>query len=127
MCENNNTQRWYALQVQPKRENMVSTLLRYKGYEEYLPTYKARKEPGAKNREHLLFPGYVFCKLALTSSYGSDDGGKVVTTAGVVRLLALPSQRRQKNPCLRASITDERAEWSYMKEVLASSDPARML
>jgi len=41
--------------------------------------------------------------------------------------LALPSQRRQKNPCLRASITDERAEWSYMKEVLASSDPARML
>ena len=87
MCENNNTQRWYALQVQPKRENMVSTLLRYKGYEEYLPTYKARKEPGARNRERLLFPGYVFCKLALTSSYGSDDGGKVVTTAGVVRLL----------------------------------------
>ena len=42
-------------------------------------------------------------------------------------ILALPSQRRQKNPCLRASITDERAEWSYMKEVLASSDPARML
>jgi RHS repeat-associated protein len=41
--------------------------------------------------------------------------------------LALPSQRRQKNPCLRASMTDERAEWSYMKEVLASSDPARML
>ena len=42
-------------------------------------------------------------------------------------VLALPSQRRQKNPCLRASITDERAELSYMKEVLASSDPARML
>ena len=45
----------------------------------------------------------------------------------LARPLALPSQPRQKNPCLKASITDERAEWSYMKEVLASSDPARML
>ena len=55
---------------------------------------------------------------------GARPGG--VADALAARL-ALPSQRRQKNPCLRASITDERAEWSYMKEVLASSDPARML
>ena len=41
--------------------------------------------------------------------------------------LALPSQRRPKNPCLRSSIMSEQAEWSYMKEVWVSSDPARML
>lgn len=46
---------------------------------------------------------------------------------GDIDILARPSQRRQKNPCRRASIMDGRAEWSYMKEVWASSDPARML
>ena len=63
----------------------------------------------------------------------SDPTNQLIDWIGVPRkgeawdALALPSQRRQKNPCLRASITDERAEWAYMKEVLASSDPARML
>ena len=47
--------------------------------------------------------------------------------AGNGDLLALPSQRRPKNPCLRSSIMSEQAEWSYMKEVWVSSDPALML
>ena len=41
--------------------------------------------------------------------------------------LALPSQRRQVNPGLRASIMYERDGLSYMKEVLASSGLIRML
>jgi WD40 repeat protein len=63
-------------------------------------------------------------------------GGRQMVTVGDSTLklwdiqtgrLALPSQRRPKNPCLRSSIMSEQAEWSYMKEVWVSSDPARML
>jgi hypothetical protein len=41
------------------------------------------------------------------------------------RVLALPSQQRQVNLRLSASIMNEQVGLSYMKEVLASSGPAR--
>jgi hypothetical protein len=57
----------------------------------------------------------------------AGGAGSTVRVSWSAAYLALPSQRRPKNPCLRSSIMSEQAEWSYMKEVWVSSDPARML
>src|SRR5215470_2799835 len=80
---------WYALQVRPNLEDLVSTLLTNKGYETYLPKYRAGSRKGARNRcsERRLFPGYVFCRFSPHGSGQVSTGGGVVTTNGVVRIL----------------------------------------
>ena len=58
---------WYALQVRPRRESMVAEILRNKGYEPFLPTYKA-KRPWSDRTKILaapLFSGYLFCRFDL--------------------------------------------------------------
>jgi transcription antitermination factor NusG len=56
---------WYALRVQSKLESCVSTALRGKGYEEYLPMYQGRRQwsDRLKAVELPLFPGYLFCRF----------------------------------------------------------------
>jgi transcription antitermination factor NusG len=81
---------WYALQVAPKREDAVAALLRYKGYEQYVPSYQADRhmqDTGKKVAENKLFPGYVFCRFSYEESSQVSKGGGVVTTPGVVRVL----------------------------------------
>jgi transcription antitermination factor NusG len=58
-----NAGQWYALQVRSRWENATATLLSGKGYETFLPTYKAEKRlrTTSKERSLPLFPGYVFC------------------------------------------------------------------
>jgi len=73
---------WYAVQVRAKSETMVAALLKYKGYEPFLPKYS---KPGAnrKAEPHPLFPGYVFCRI------GESASGLIVTTPGVIQLLGI--------------------------------------
>jgi transcription antitermination factor NusG len=52
---------WFALYVKPRHEKNVSSILRGKGYEEFVPLY-ARRTP-ARISELPLFPGYVFCRF----------------------------------------------------------------
>lgn len=52
---------WFALYVKPRHEKNVSSILRGKGYEEFVPLY-ARRSP-ARITELPLFPGYVFCRF----------------------------------------------------------------
>jgi transcription antitermination factor NusG len=56
---------WYALQVRPRYEKQISTALRSKGYEEFLPLYTARRRwsDRYKEVEFPLFPGYLFCRF----------------------------------------------------------------
>ena len=58
-------QRWYALQVRPRFEKIVSMHLQHKGYEEYLPVYRSRRRWSDRNKEvdFHLFPGYIFCRF----------------------------------------------------------------
>jgi transcription antitermination factor NusG len=58
---------WYALQVRPRFEKVVSRNLQGKGYEEFLPLYQrtSRWSDRTKEIELPLFPGYVFCKFNL--------------------------------------------------------------
>jgi transcription antitermination factor NusG len=58
-------QRWFALQVRTRWESSTAVLLSGKGYQTFLPTYKARKRWNGRLREVSapLFPGYVFCQF----------------------------------------------------------------
>jgi transcription antitermination factor NusG len=79
---------WYALQVRPRHEDIVAELLRYKGYEEYLPKYVAQKtRRTSSTSERNLFPGYVFCRFKYNETGQAWSGASVVTTPGVVKIL----------------------------------------
>jgi transcription antitermination factor NusG len=56
---------WYALQLRPRFEKIVSMHLQGKGYEEYLPVYtsKRRWSDRVKEISSPLFPGYIFCRF----------------------------------------------------------------
>jgi transcription antitermination factor NusG len=64
---------------------MASTILRNKGYEEFLPTYRARRRYSDRVKEEAfpLFPGYLFCRF--------DQGNRVpiLSTGGVVRIVGI--------------------------------------
>jgi transcription termination/antitermination protein NusG len=72
---------WFAVQVRPRCERMVSTLLATKGYEQLLPTYSALTLRGTTGPAAPLFPGYVFCRMSALAH------GHIVTTPGVVRIV----------------------------------------
>ncbi len=71
---------WYAVRVRSNYERTVSTVLSHKGVEQFLPTYRSRRvwTDRVKTMDLPLFPGYVFCRVAL------DERNRVVTTEGVV-------------------------------------------
>lgn len=70
---------WFALQVKARTEHQVATILRTKGYEEFLPTRGTTKKKVSTRLP--LFPGYVFCR------FSSDAHGPIVTTPGVIRIV----------------------------------------
>jgi transcription antitermination factor NusG len=76
---------WYALHVRLRQECLVEEALRYKGYETFLPLHRAnaREYERHNNIQLPLFPGYLFCRCDM----GSNSGGKIVTTPGVMRIL----------------------------------------
>jgi len=56
---------WYAIRVRSNFEQSVAGTLRWKGYEEFLPTYRVRRRWSDRTQEidRPLFSGYVFCRL----------------------------------------------------------------
>jgi transcription antitermination factor NusG len=83
---------WVAVHVQPRRERLVSLLLRNKGYEEFLPTYRGRSRRtgrlGKVDAQGLpLFPGYLFCRFE-----PNNLNARIVTTPGVLRILGTPGK-----------------------------------
>jgi transcription antitermination factor NusG len=77
---------WYALQVCHKYESVVSSILRNKGYPEFLPLYRARRRWSDRIAEIdlPLFPGYLFCRFD-----AGDRRVPIVTTPGVVRIVGI--------------------------------------
>jgi transcription antitermination factor NusG len=57
--------KWFAVRVRPQAEQVVATVARAKGFEEFLPLYKARRRWSDRFKwvDLPLFPGYVFCRL----------------------------------------------------------------
>jgi transcription antitermination factor NusG len=56
---------WFAVRTATGRERFVSTQLQGKGYEDFLPTYRSRRQwsDRTKQLELPLFPGYLFCRF----------------------------------------------------------------
>jgi transcription antitermination factor NusG len=56
---------WYAVRTAAGREKAVSAQLQYKGFEEFLPLYRSRRQWSDRTRELELplFPGYLFCRF----------------------------------------------------------------
>jgi transcriptional antiterminator NusG len=76
---------WFAVHVTPQHETKVAILLEYKGYEQFLPTYKVRRNwaDRVKLIEQPLFPGYVFCRVK------EAVFGLLRTTPGVIRIVGV--------------------------------------
>jgi transcription antitermination factor NusG len=58
-------ERWFALRVKSRCEQIVATTAQYKGFESFLPLYRSRRRwsDRLQSVEFPLFPGYVFCRL----------------------------------------------------------------
>ena len=56
---------WFALSVKSRFEKSVANFLANRGYESFLPLYKARRQwsDRIKETEVPLFPGYLFCRF----------------------------------------------------------------
>jgi transcription antitermination factor NusG len=78
------TSQWYALQIQSRLSTVASNVLRGKGYEEFLPLYRARRRwsDRVKNVDLPLFPGYLFCRFDPL-----DRTFPVLTTPGVIGIV----------------------------------------
>lgn len=74
---------WFALQVTPRHEISVDTLLNCKGYERFLPLCTVRRNwsDRVKTLEQPLFPGYLFCRIPQMAL------GPILRTPGVIRII----------------------------------------
>jgi transcription antitermination factor NusG len=74
---------WFAVRVKSNHEKPVSAILRGKGFEEFVPTYRARRRWSDRIKliDVPLFPGYLFCRLDLNSRL------PLVTTPGFLYLV----------------------------------------
>lgn len=60
---------WYAVRTAAGREKLVAAQLQNKGFEEFLPVYKKRRQwsDRTKEVELPLFPGYLFCRFDISN------------------------------------------------------------
>jgi transcription antitermination factor NusG len=56
---------WFALRVRSNHERVTATHLRERGFEEFSPAYKTKRQWSDRKKviEQFLFPGYVFCRF----------------------------------------------------------------
>lgn len=75
--------RWFAIQVRPRYEFKTATILHAKGYEEFLPTYRCKRQwsDRQKELELPLFTGYLFCRFDAAIRW------PIMTTPGVIRIV----------------------------------------
>jgi len=86
----NSTASWYALAVKPRHEKVAARNLRTRGFEDFLPAYRARRKWSDRIKEldcH-LFPGYVFCRFPYHHRLAAR------TTPGVLSIVGFG-----KEPC----------------------------
>jgi transcription termination/antitermination protein NusG len=75
--------RWFALSVRARWEYSTESLLRCKGFETFLPTYKSRRKSDGrfKGTTLPLFPGYVFCR------FDAQKRLPILVTPGVISVV----------------------------------------
>ncbi len=80
---------WIATHVKARYEFSVSSILQYRGYETFLPTYSVKKQWSDRTvvREMPLIPGYVFIRMV-----SDEPRVPVVTTPGVLNVVCFGNQ-----------------------------------
>jgi transcription antitermination factor NusG len=80
---NGSNLRWCAVQVRPRYEVPVAASLRGKGYQEFLPLHKVRRQWSDRSKvlKVPLFTGYVFCR------FDPQIPWTIVSTPGVIRIV----------------------------------------
>ena len=79
MLSNNDGNFWFAIHIKSRMEQTTGELLRTKGYEIFVPTYKTAE--GRSSVHVPLFPGYAFCR------FDPDVRCPILTTPGVLRVV----------------------------------------
>jgi transcription antitermination factor NusG len=76
---------WYAVRVRPNYEKPVATALRGKGFQEFLPLIRSKRQwsDRVKIMDLPLFPGYLFCRLNL------EERLPLLTTPGFLYLVGV--------------------------------------
>jgi len=71
---------WFAFRVRPQHEKQVSLSLREKGFNEFLPLLKSKRQWADRTKvvETPLFPGYIFCSTTRAATV------PVLMTSGVM-------------------------------------------
>src|SRR5258708_18186997 len=79
------TNAWYGLRTKSRFEKVAAASLAYKGYENYLPTYRSRRQwcDRVAEVEAPLFPGYVFCRFDLSKRL------PILTIPGIVSVVGI--------------------------------------
>ena len=80
----NESNEWFAFRVRPRHEKQVSIALREKGFTEFLPLYKSKRQWADRTKvvEMPLFPGYIFLSTSVVDRAGSDDQWRDRRSAG---------------------------------------------
>lgn len=101
---------WYAVHVRSRFESQIAKMLRSKGYEEFLPTYrrKHRWSDRTKELDLPLFPSYLF------SRFDARERLPILKTPGVIAIVGL-----RKTP---VPISDEEIE--AIRVIVQSGLPA---
>jgi len=75
---------WYAIHVRSKFERIASTVLQDKGFQEFLPLYRAKRQwsDRVKQLDLPLFPGYLFCRIDI-----AERLLPIVMTPGVLAIV----------------------------------------
>lgn len=85
MLSNPGKQHWFALRVRSQHEKIVASVLRSKGYEEFLPLYHCRHRWSDRIKviARPLFTGYVFCRFDLNKRL------PILVTPGVLLIVGI--------------------------------------
>src|SRR4051812_14892104 len=79
---------WYGLRTKSRFEKVAAASLAYKGFVNYLPTYRSRRRWSDRvmDVESPLFPGYVFCRFDVNQRM------PILTIPGVVSVVGVGRQ-----------------------------------
>ena len=119
---NNDKSSWYCVKVQPRKEIFVMKNLNFYNIENYLPIikYDYKKNSSLVLKEELLFPGYIFVKIDLSTqkkivSYCkgvshiiSFNNECMIISENIIRLIkTYLHENKEKNPIKSLRIGDK--------------------
>jgi transcription antitermination factor NusG len=117
MSQSGDNYPWYALFVRVNHEIKVSSALRNKGCEEFLPLYRVRHRWSDRIKEiqSPLFPGYLFCRFDLNRRLPILTTPDVHSIVGVGKVPVPIDEQEIDNLKLIVSSQLQVEPWPYLR------------